>query len=221
MKMAKLRSIPVNIVVLIYLVFAVLALVFLLITNQITMYELVLFPTVVIGFWIAMAEFRKSQVYPQIKLHWQGDMSTGFEDDALCVVAPKNEEKIIYVNLFVENIGDGLTTWYRISFDIPRELAAPMSEAHKVSWLIGTKESNWNEGSNLQATRHSFNSNGQYSLYPDEGQIHYASLAIILFPGLKYPNVTEIAYSVVTDKTKIRKEVLTIKIVEEFKKSAE
>jgi hypothetical protein len=173
--------------------------------------DILLFPTVIIGFWIAVTEFRKSQASPSLKLRWRGDKAVSVEKDYLILEISKYTVKQFSLFLFVKNEGKAIATWYRLAFDIPSELARPNSETHSVRWHQGD-ENCWSSGINTKMTRHEFKSNGQYVLYPDEEEIHIATIEIQVFPQVVYPSRAYIPYSVVTDKTQIRYGICKIRV---------
>jgi hypothetical protein len=173
--------------------------------------DVLLFPTVIVGFWIAITEFRKSRALPDLKLLWRGDAATRVEGDSLVLETSEHYDKTFFLTLFTRNDGTSMATWYRINFDVPGELARPNSDSHTVQWHRG-EEDCWSSGVNPRMTRHEFKSNGQYALYPGDEEIHIATLEIRLFRQIKYPNQAQVNYSVVTDRTKIQYGVCGIKI---------
>lgn len=173
--------------------------------------DVLLFPTVFVGFWITITEFRKSRDLPDLKLLWQGDVATKIEKDSFVLETSKYDVKTFFLTLFVKNDGMSMATWYRISFDVPGELARPNSDSHTVQWHRGEQDC-WSKGINPRVTRHEFKSNGQYALYPGDEGIHIATLEVKLFPQIQYPDQVQINYSVVTDRTKIQYGIRKIKI---------
>lgn len=173
-------------------------------------FEILLFPTVIIGFWITIEEFRKSQVLPKLSLFWKGDRTIDLEDDCLVLETSIHDVKTFYLRLYVKNDSASMTTWYRLSFDIPRQLAQPLSDSYEVRWHKGDVK-DWNTSGNSEKTTHEFKSNGQYALYPGE-EIHIATLELKIFPKLVYPNRIYIPHSVVTDKTRLQYGVCKIKV---------
>jgi hypothetical protein len=217
-KKDKKWKIPAAILVLLYLLVAIGA--FVVLTRYFCISDIsdvgqlfadvLLFPTVVIGFCIAITEFRKSRALPDLKLLWQGDAATKLEGDSLVLETSKYDVKTFFLTLFVRNDGASMATWYRINFDVPGELARPNSDSHTVQWHRGEQDC-WSSGVNPRMTRHEFKSNGQYALYPGDEAIHIATLEVRLFPH-EYPSQVQIHYSVVTDRTEIQHGVCKIKI---------
>lgn len=164
--------------------------------------DALLFPTVIIGFWIAITEFRKSQALPDLKLLWGGDMWTGLEGGSLVLETSEYNDKRFFLLLFVRNDGKAMTTWYRLSFDVPSELARPNSDLHAVQWHKG-EQTCWGAGVSTEMTRHEFKSGGQHPLFPGD-EVHIATLEVRLLPKIDYPNEVRIPYSVVTDRTQIQ-----------------
>ena len=172
--------------------------------------DVLLFPTVIIGFWITITEFRKSQATPKLTLTWHGDVSTYPDGDSLVIETPKYGDKRVWLMLFVKNESKTMTHWYSISFDIPSGLSRPMADTHTVRWHRGDK-SCWSEAVNLEMRRYEFKSNGQFALYPNEN-IHIATIEIDIFSQIHYPDQVQIPYSVVTDKTEVQYGEYKIKI---------
>lgn len=173
--------------------------------------DVLLFPTVIVGFWLAITEFRKSRALPGLKLLWRGDAATNLERESLVLETSGYGVKTFFLTLFVRNDGASMATWYRISFDVPGELARSNSDSHVVQWQRGEQDC-WSSSVNPRMTSHEFKSNGQYALYPGDEEIHIATLEIRLFPQIEYPDQVPVSYSVVTDRTKIQYGVCKIKI---------
>jgi hypothetical protein len=171
--------------------------------------DVLLLPTVIIGFWRATVEFRKAQALPNLELFWSGGMTVTREGNFLVLETSEHLEKNFPLMLHVKNKGTSIATWYRINFDVPRELARPEDpELCKVEWR---KQERGEKDINPTMSRYTFKSNGEPALYPGE-VVHIATLEIKLFPQLQYPKQTQIRYSVVTDRTKIQHGVCKIKI---------
>jgi hypothetical protein len=175
--------------------------------------DVLLFPIVIIGFWITFTEFRKSQVLPKIQLFWMGDIATDRDGDQVILEVAEYNSKRYYLSLFAQNSGAIMATWYRINFMVPHALSSPNSDTHKVRWHRG-QSPDWNSSLNGEETIHEFKSNGQYALYPGE-TVHIATLEVYLFPQINYPKDIQIRYSIVSDRTQIEYGVCSLQIREE------
>jgi len=170
--------------------------------------DLILLPTVIIGFVMAIKEFRKSQALPNLELLWSGGMTVTREGKPFILEASEHREKNFPLLLHVKNDGTSIATKYRIRFDVPRELVA--QKTLQVHWERGGDDCR-EISTTLDTKRYEFKSNDQYALYPGE-VVHFATLKIKLLPQSQYPEQVLIRHSVVTDKTKIQHGVLKLKI---------
>jgi hypothetical protein len=146
--------------------------------------------------------FPRALPLPDLKLLWRGDMATGLEGSSLVLETSEYNDKHFYLLLFAKNEGEAMTAWYRLGFDIPRELARPGSNLHIVQWHKGERTC-WSSSISAEMTRHEFKSAGQYPLFPGE-EVHIATLEMHLLSQIDYPDEVRIPYSVVTDRTQIQ-----------------
>jgi hypothetical protein len=166
--------------------------------------EVILLPTVIVGFWITIQEFRKSQTGPILVLEWTGDVATRLEKGVLILEMSEHCVSKYHLNLLLRNEGQSISTWYRIAFEVPHTLAAVGSDSHRVQWHRGDK-TNCTAAISTEMTRHQFDSNGQYGVFPGDDPIHIASLDLSFFPAHPPASESSIPHSVVTDKTPIQR----------------
>lgn len=171
--------------------------------------ELLLLPTVIIGFLYATNEFRKSQLRSDLDLHWDFDALIRKDDSSVILDMPRHEHKIYFLKLHLENKGELLTNWFAIEVEVPtfgdyRDI--------QFDWYIG--DSNyWStevvpQNGRVKALKHRFSSNGQLALFPGESR-HVATLRISVYSphiaGRNYSTGEELRYSVVTDTSSVVK----------------
>lgn len=154
--------------------------------------------------------FPRALPLPDLKLLWRGDRATGPEGSSLVLETSEYNDKHFYLLLFARNDGEAMTAWYRLSFDIPRELARPGSNLHVVQWHKG-EQTCWSAGVSAEMTHHEFKSAAQYPLFPGD-EVHIATLEVHLLSQIDYPDEVRIPYSVVTDRTQIQHGECMIKI---------
>ena len=176
--------------------------------------EIIGLPIIIIGFYIAIEEFRRTQLIPDLRLYWQGDAATQYEGENIIVYehSPYYEKKY-YLHLYIQNKGNILGNWYRIQFEIPRVIATYQSEQQNVKWNMGDSK-NIATLVNSDIVRHVFKSNGDFGIYPDE-TLPIATWEVRIFQNVHYPKTASILTSVVTDKTPLCENKLIIKFVEE------
>lgn len=158
-----------------------------------------LLPTVIFGFWLAIREFRESQVRPILKIFWSWDR--GVLQDGNCLILETSEHSMrrYQLLLHVSNKSEIFVIWYRITVDLPRELVGWGDNRYELRWHLG-EEGNWGSNVNMERIQHEFKSNGYHALYPGQ-QVHIATLEIQGFPNDTSIN-GKIRFSIVTDKTK-------------------
>lgn len=172
-----------------------------------------LFPTVIIGFYIAIKEFRKSQSLPKLEIFWSGDAGVIKDENAFILPAHDTSLASYRLLLHVHNTGELITIWYRVAVDLPTELFA-LSEIvevdaagnrrgiYELRWHLGNAD-NWGDNVNLQRRQYEFKSNGQQALYPGQS-VHIATLEVTIPESfIQKPRQSQIKYSIVTDVTKM------------------
>lgn len=171
----------------------------------------ILLPTVIVGFWLTIREFRQSQITPKLEIFWNADAGVILADDLFILQANDNDDMYYTLRLHIHNIGELVTIWYRIAIDIPVEIFRFNEEICELCWHLGTDD-NWGNNVSRQRTQHEFKSNGQHALYPDQS-VHIATLRVNIPNGyIRTSKQGKIGYSIVTDKTRVVKKSIPVRI---------
>lgn len=172
-----------------------------------------LFPIVIIGFYFAIKEFRKSQVLPKLEIFITGDAGVIVDGTTFILRSSDTYDTSYSLLAHVNNEGELVTPWYRIAIDLPTnvfhitEVVEVDARGHKkgiyeLRWHLGNEE-NWGDNLNSQRRQYEFKSNGLQALYPGQ-TVHIATLKVeIPKIHIQKPRQGVINYSIVTDKTKI------------------
>ncbi|MBE2197831.1 MAG: hypothetical protein IAE79_04415 [Anaerolinea sp.] len=187
--------------------------------------DCLLFPTVIIGFYIAIKEFRQSQITPKLEISlYTQDVIV---DNDVFILRPSNTNITSYRVLFqVNNTGELIIPWYRVTIDLSEDLFR-FSEAFEeetngnktgiyvLRWQMGNQD---NVGDHLiisenpKKRQYEFKSNGQHALFPGQS-VHLATLEVTIPAGyIQTSRQGQIMYSVVTDKTKMEYKSQTVVI---------
>ena len=161
--------------------------------------EATLVPTVIIGFIIAITEFRLSQNTPKPRLYWE--QSPGIITSEVNLKLPPGTGLIPTPRLVLKNEGKTVTAWYRVKFDIPETiyLDRPPSVERLIGDKIGlvTSDSHWHFERLSNITRWVFTSDGKYALYPNDLQ-PFCMLLFHISGDKQYPTECKIPFIIFT-----------------------
>jgi hypothetical protein len=174
--------------------------------------DILLLPTVIIGFYITIVEFRKAQEKPQIELQWFGDIATTKEGENFILEYSTSNTKEYFLYIHAINTGRVMTSWFRIEVKVPFSLVPFDQDESSYTWFIGD-QSNWTKliktNSNNNYACYIIKINGTTSIYPKE-QLPVGKLTIKTFPGIMFNNQHKIHYSISTERTDNYEKILSI-----------
>ena len=181
--------------------------------------DAVLLPVAIIGFVMAMEEFRKAQAIPELSLYWETE--SGEIAKELKLKIPSNGGKSEHIHLALRNEGRAVGLWYLLNFKIPDELSQRGSSemGHPPILLIpklGKKESDhWQlppTGASQEEYSFKFMSKGQLAAYPGD-KLSLAEVVVFLYADQKYSESYKIYYTAFTDRGQPREDFLTLCLV--------
>jgi hypothetical protein len=174
--------------------------------------ELILIPTVIVGFIATIIQFRASQETAKPQLYWK--TKTGNFVKSIDLTIPQAATSIVQTpRLVMKNEGVAVTTWYLVQFEITKEIY--LENTPRMNRLIGENinssidDSHWHFDSSTEKQIWSFMSNGKYALYPNYAQ-ELGEINIIISGEEKYPESCTIPFVIYSDKGKETKGELKI-----------
>jgi hypothetical protein len=130
--------------------------------------DLILLPTVIIGFFIAVHEFRKTQHTPDMDILWETE--PGKYHKVLVIDAQQYKQQ--GARPVIVNSGKSVALWYIIQFDVPTKLITDiggnldgLALARRWVFHAGDQE-NWRVDLLEKHIRIVFTSNGKIASYP-------------------------------------------------------
>jgi len=178
--------------------------------------ELILIPTVIIGFIFTIIQFRASQEAATPRLYWE--TKTGNLVKSIDRITPSGNARVRTPRLVIRNEGKAITTWYLIQFEIAKEVY--LRDAPRINRLVGdiisspTNDTHWHFNTLPEKQISSFMSNGMYALYPKYTQ-PLGEIDFNFSVEEKYPDSCTIPFVIYTDKGKEEKGNLKIRFVKE------
>jgi len=181
--------------------------------------ELVLIPTVIVGFIATIIQFRASQETATPQLYWE-TQAGNFVKSIELTISQAATSLIHTPRLVIRNEGKAVTTWYLVQFEIVKEIY--LENAPRMNRLVGENinssidDSHWYFNSLPEKQIWSFMSNGKYALYPNYAQ-ELGEINFIFSGDEKYPESCTIPFVIYSDKGKEAKGELKIKFVKSGK----
>ncbi len=178
--------------------------------------ELILIPTVIVGFIATIIQFRESQETATPRLYWE--TKTGTLAKAIDLTMPPGNGRARTPRLVIINEGKAITTWYLIQFEVAKEVY--LRDAPRINRLVGdiisspTSDTHWHFDTLPEKQFFSFVSNGMYALYPKYTQ-PLGEIDFNFSVEEKYPDSCTIPFVIYTDKGKEEKGNLKIRFVKE------
>ena len=175
--------------------------------------ELILIPTVIVGFIIAIAEFRASLHKAQLSLYWE-PKTDKFEKFVELNISSGNTREST-PRIVIRNSGRAVTNWYLIRLEIPRELY--FEHEPKINRLIGNisipinTDTHWHRDARPENIIFEFMSNGEYASYPSHPQ-PICALNLAFLSKNEYPEVCKLPYTIFSNQGNKNCGELSIKI---------
>lgn len=176
--------------------------------------ELILIPTVIVGFVVTIIQFRASQETATPRLYWE--VHNGSFVESIDLVLPPGNGRARTPRLAIRNEGKAITTWYLIQFEIANDVY--IKDAPRIIRLVGdiisspTNDTHWHFNTLPEKQVFSFMSNGMYALYPDYAQ-PLGEVDFNFSVEEKYPDGCIIPFVIYTDKGKEEKGNLKIRFI--------
>jgi hypothetical protein len=183
--------------------------------------ELILIPTVIIGFIVTIIQFRASQELAKPQLYWKTKIGNFVKSIDLTV--PRGTGIVQTPRLVIRNEGKAVTTWYLVRFDIPKEIYLAINP--EINRLVGehlnssTDDSHWYLDSFPEKQSRFFMSNGKFALYPNYPQ-PLCEINFIFSGDEKYPENCVIPFVIYSDKGKEEKGELKIRLLKNEKSAS-
>ena len=178
--------------------------------------ELILIPTVIIGFVVTIIQFRETQETAIPRLYWE--VNNGSFVESIDLVLPPGNGRARTPRIVIRNEGKAITTWYLIKFEITKDVY--LGDAPRINRLMGdvisspTSDTHWHISTLPEKHIWSFMSNGIYALYPKYTQ-PLGEIDFEFSIEEKYPDSCTIPFVIYTDKGKEEKGKLKIRFVKE------
>jgi hypothetical protein len=169
--------------------------------------DAVLLPVVIIGFLMAVEEFRKSQARPDMDLYWEAEPNGTVKE--LVLEAPPRGNANLHFRPVLLNTGNAVGVWYMLNITLPDEL--------NIGWqpILGD-EDNWRLARTKDGLLLTFMSNGQVAAYPNYGLL-LCTLCAECSTEREYVGEYKVPYTIVNDWGQRRDDSLTLKLVKSAK----
>lgn len=158
--------------------------------------DLVLLPIVLIGFRMAILEFRAVSERPTLQLEW--DVSHSRSKGTSTAREPSTPNQATIHGLAIRNSGPAVAVWYEVTLRIPWEILTHPPK-FDVTSKIG-EEINW-EGCRYTQSENVvvFRSHGRYAVYPNS-TVRLADLILVLNSRIKRNDTVVLPYKIVGEK---------------------
>ncbi len=161
--------------------------------------DILLIPIVVIGFYLAIREFRKSQEKPDLDLWWE---ITG-EKLKSTTIKYHQHEPITHISrsLLITNNGNAVTSWFKVTFCLPSDLTQSRvytADGNKEVWETKTY---WSVYSHRAQNCYSFKSNGEIASYPGSDE-PLCQISFRIEGNISYGAEYQIPYDIYSDRGK-------------------